>query len=309
MTSATLTRRAIAPLLVAGATLLLSACGGAGTDSAPSSEAGTTSVVAAFYPLQYAAQAVGGDTVSVTSLTPPGVEPHDLELTAAQVAEISQADVVLYIKGFQPAVDEAVAQQAADRAIDVSEGLALLSGDPAEGEINDPHVWLDPLNMQVMTKAVELALAAARPAEANGFSLRAMGYQNSLAALDEEFNAGLAECANRYVVTGHEAFGYLAAAYGLTQESIAGISPGDEPSARTLEEVSAFVREHDITTIFFEENLPDDLSRTVADETGASTSVLNTVETLSDDQVNAGDTYISVMRDNLAALRAALRCT
>ena len=100
MTSATVTRRAIAPLLVAGATLLLSACGGAGTDSAPSSEAGTTSVVAAFYPLQYAAQAVGGDTVSVTSLTPPGVEPHDLELTAAQVADISQADVVLYIKGF-----------------------------------------------------------------------------------------------------------------------------------------------------------------------------------------------------------------
>ena len=113
------------------------------------------SVVAAFYPLAYAAEQVGGDAVDVTSLTPPGVEPHDLELTAAQVAEIAAADLVLYIKGFQPAVDEAVAQQAADRAIDVSAGLTLLAGEAhaarmrrhRRGGATDPHVWLAPANM------------------------------------------------------------------------------------------------------------------------------------------------------------------
>ena len=144
--------------MAAGA-LLLSACGGASTagESSPAAAEGTTSVVAAFYPLEYAAREVGGDAVSVTSLTPPGVEPHDLELTAAQVAEIASADLVLYVKGFQPAVDEAVAQQAADRAIDVSAGLTLLAGEAhsdEEGEAHadeegatDPHVWLAPANM------------------------------------------------------------------------------------------------------------------------------------------------------------------
>ena len=293
-------------LLLAGALAgTLAACSDEGANTGNGT--GRLVVAAAFYPLAEIAGSVGGDAVELVTIVPAGEEAHEYEPTPKQLTSLERADVVFYLgDGFQPGVEKAIDTLPGSVVkIDLLEGLTLLP----LGDGNDPHVWLDPLNMQLMTKAVELALAAARPAEADGFSLRAMGYQNSLAALDEEFNAGLAECANRYVVTGHEAFGYLAAAYGLTQESIAGISPGDEPSARTLEEVSAFVREHDITTIFFEENLPDDLSRTVADETGASTSVLNTDETLSDDQVNAGDTYISVMRDNLAALRAALRCT
>jgi len=263
-------------------------------------------VAAAFYPLAEIARTLGGDAVQVVTIVPPGEEAHEYEPTPKQLTALEDADVVLYLgDGFQPSVEKAI-QNLPDSVVklDLLEGLTLLPLDDG----NDPHVWLDPLNMQLMTATVEVALAEALPAEADGFSLRATAYHHALATLDEEFNDGLLDCANRYLVTGHEAFGYLAAAYGLTQESIAGISPGDEPSARTLEDVSAFVREHDITTIFFEENLPDDLARTVADETGATTAVLNTVETLSDEQVKSGATYASVMRDNLTALRAASRC-
>lgn len=305
MTSATLTRRAIAPLLVAGATLLLSACGGAGTDSAPSSEAGTTSVVAAFYPLQYAAQAVGGDTVSVTSLTPPGVEPHDLELTAAQVAEISQADVVLYIKGFQPAVDEAVAQQAADRAIDVSEGLALLSGDPAEGEINDPHVWLDPANMAAIGQAIATRLGAVDAESAATVSANASALSTAMADLDAKYAAGLSTCASTDLVVSHEAFGYLANAYGLTQVGISGLSPEAEPSPARMKEVADLVRTAGISTIYYESLVDPKVAQTIADETGATAVMLDPLEGLAPDSTSD---YVSVMEANLATLMKGQNC-
>ena len=69
-----------------------------------------TSVVASFYPLRFAAERLGGACVSVTDLTPPGVEPHDLELTPDAVESIATADVVLYLGGgFQPAIEDAIA--------------------------------------------------------------------------------------------------------------------------------------------------------------------------------------------------------
>jgi zinc transport system substrate-binding protein len=146
-----MTTRRPAPLLsilaLGGASMLVAACGGgAGTAESSSAAAPATSaatsptaepspsaeplkVVAAFYPLQYAAEQVGGAAVEVTNLTPPGAEPHDLELTPQDVVAIGEADLVLYIPGFQPALDEAIAQEAADRSLDVTTELDdLLKG-------------------------------------------------------------------------------------------------------------------------------------------------------------------------------------
>jgi zinc transport system substrate-binding protein len=310
-------RRALLPLTLAGGALLLSACGGASSaeDSAPAATEGTASVVAAFYPLEYAARQVGGDAVTVTSLTPPGVEPHDLELTAAQVAEIASADLVLYIKGFQPAVDEAVEQQAAGRAIDVSAGLTLLEGEAhsdEEGEEHadeggtDPHVWLNPANMAAIGTLIGDRIAELAPDDAATVAGNSTAFAQAMNDLDARFAEGLAQCASRDLVVSHEAFGYLADAYGFTQVGISGLSPEAEPSPARMREVADLVRANGVSTIYYETLVDPKVAQTLADETGAQTAVLDPLEGLAEG--STGD-YSSVMADNLAALIAGQSCS
>jgi zinc transport system substrate-binding protein len=314
-------RLALATSLLASTSLVLAACasGGeaAGSDPTTSSSAasGQASVIAAFYPLEYAARTVGGEAVSVTSLTPPGVEPHDLELSAAQVAEIADADLVLYVKGFQPAVDEAVEQQAADRAIDLSAGLSLLAGEAHEstGEdehadegVTDPHIWLDPANMATIGATIADRLAALTPEQAAEIEAAAAAFAQDMAALDAEYTEALATCATRDLVVSHEAFGYLANAYDLTQVGISGLSPEAEPSPARLAEVAQLVRDRGITTVYYETLVDPRVARTLADETGATTAVLDPLEGLAPDSTSD---YASIMRDNLATLVAGQSCS
>jgi zinc transport system substrate-binding protein len=259
---------------------------------------GRPSVVAAFYPLQYAAQAVGGDGISVTSLTPAGVEPHDLELSATQVAEIAQADLVLYVKGFQPAVDEAIAQQAPDRAIDVSANLPLLG--------NDPHVWLDPANMATIGTTIANRLAEIEPDAATKVAKNATTLASSMATLEDDYRTGLATCRSRDLVTSHEAFGYLAHAFNLNQIGLSGISPDAEPSPTRMKQVADLVASKGITTIYYETLVDPKIAQTVADETGAKVAKLDPLEGLAPDA--KGD-YVSVMRANLVTLKAGQGCS
>jgi len=218
--------RAVRALALLPAAALLAACGSGTGGESPS--AGTTTVVAGFYPLEWAASAVGGDRVSVTSLTAPGAEPHDLELTPQQVAAVSDADLVLYVAEFQPALDDAIAQSP-DAAVDVAGGLETLApeehadeehaGEEHAGEETsyDPHVWLDPTNMATIVATVAQRLSSVDPAGASTYAANAAALQDRLTALDEQWTAGTATCANRDLVVSHEAFGYLAERYGFTQ--------------------------------------------------------------------------------------------
>jgi zinc transport system substrate-binding protein len=292
-------------LTVAG----ISACSTTTTSTA-SSDPSRPTVVAAFYPLAYAAQQVGGDAIDVTSLTPAGVEPHDLELSAAQVAQIAEADLVLYVKGFQPAVDEAIEQQAADHAIDVSAGLTLLPGEdqgdePSDGA-TDPHIWLDPANMAAIGESVGQRVSELAPSAADTVSADTEAFRAAMTNLSTEFSDALAECASRELVVSHEAFGYLARAFGLTQVGLSGLSPEAEPSPARLKEVSDLVRADGITTIYYETLVDPKVAQTVADETGATTAVLDPIEGLAPD--STGD-YASIMRQNLATLVAGQSCT
>jgi zinc transport system substrate-binding protein len=310
-------RSSLALSLAAGA-LLLSACGN-GSSPADSAATGTAdgpaSVVAAFYPLEYAARQVGGSAVSVTSLTPPGVEPHDLELTAAQVAEIASADLVLYVKGFQPAVDEAVEQQAADRAIDVSAGLNLLAGEDHAGEADsdhadagatDPHVWLDPANMAAIGTTIGARIAELVPGSAAAVEADSAAFAQAMTDLDAQYAQALGPCTVRDLVVSHEAFGYLADAYGFTQVGISGLSPEAEPSPARMREVADLVRANGISTIYYETLVDPKVAQTIADETGAQTAVLDPLEGLADG--STGD-YASVMATNLATLVAGQSCS
>jgi zinc transport system substrate-binding protein len=310
-------RRALA-LAVAGLTAAaaLTACGQSAAD-----EDGKLDVVVAFYPLQFVTERVGGEAVSVANLAKPGAEPHDLELSPKQVGEISDADLVVYLKGFQPQVDEAVAQQAGDRAFDVSTVQPLQAAtdgghehegeteeaqaEEAEGDL-DPHVWLDPTRLATIGDRLAERLAEIDPAGSDGFQERAAALQADLDRLDQEYKTGLATCQRREIVTSHAAFGYLAARYDLEQVGITGLSPDAEPSAQRLAEVAEEAREHHATTIFFETLVSPKIAETIAREVGADTAVLDPIEGLPPG--STGD-YLSVMRSNLAALRTALGCS
>jgi len=265
--------------------------------------AGKTEVLAAFYPFAFVAERVGGPDVAVTNLTTPGVEPHDLELTPRQVGAISRTDLLIYLKGFQPAVDEAVAQEA-NHPLEVSTALPL-EATPGSGTARDPHFWLDPTKLAAIVDPVADRLADADPAHAAAFRQRAGTLKEELADLDAEYRAGLANCAQTEFVTAHAAFGYLAERYGLRQVPIAGVSPEQEPAPARLQEIQQLVRTRGITTVFFESLLNPDLARTIARDTGATTAVLDPIEGIKD---TAANDYLSVMRANLAALRKALSC-
>ncbi len=278
-------------LVIAFITLGVAGCGGA----EPSADTEKT-VVAAFYPLAWAAEQLGGDRVEVVNLTPPGVEPHDIELTPGDVERVRDADLVLYLgEGFMPALEDAVAGNG--KARDLLAGEELLS---AEGESGrDPHIWLDPMRYATVVRAIAKALGM--PEAADSLVAR-------LTELDTKLREGLASCERRRIVTSHAAFAYLADAYELDQLALTGLSPEAEPSPRALEALVNEVREEGATTVFFETLVSPRLAETVARETGARTAALDPLEGLTEDEVADGEDYFSVMHENLAALREALGC-
>ena len=261
-----------------------------------SGKADKRTVVAAFYPLAYAAEQIGGPRYHVENLTPPGSEPHDLELTPGEVARIASAGLVLYLShGFQPAVAKAVGQ-AQGRTVDVLAGLPLRASSE-QGLSADPHVWLDPMLFSRIARKIGTALH--RPPDA---------FVARLQELDRAYRAGLRSCTRREIVTSHAAFGYLGARYHLTQIPITGLAPESEPSPQQLVHVIQLVRQTHASTVFFERLVSPRLADTVAREVGAKTAVLDPIEGLTPSEQQRGESYFSLMRHNLAALHEALGC-
>jgi zinc transport system substrate-binding protein len=278
---------------------------------------GRLRIVAGFYPLAFAAERVGGDRVSVTSLTQPGAEPHDLELTPRQVAAIADADLVVYLGGFQPAIDAAVAQEAADRSVDVGAGIPELPAEAAveldAGELPerhdhadaDPHVWLDPRNMVTIGATIRDRLAALAPDHAQVFGADARRFSRELTRLDRRWLRGTRVCGSRDLVVSHAAFAYLAARYRFRQVAILGLSPEAEPSPATIAEMADFVRRSGTRTVYYETLVDPKVAQTIAAEAGVGTGVLDPIEGVPE---GSGDDYFSLMAANLAAVREGQPC-
>lgn len=246
-------------------------------------------VVASFYPLAFLAEQVAGDGVTVENLTPPGVEPHDLELPPRDVASLDDADLVLYLGGgFQPAVEDAVEQSGA-RAVDV-----------LPPDADDTHLWLDPGRFASVARRVSVALTGSEAAAAPTVE--------RLEGLHAEYRAGLADCERRELVVAHEAFGYLADAYGLEQVALAGLSPEAEAAPRDLARAVELIEERGVTTVFVEPLAPPEEVETVAREAHVEVETLDPIEGLTEDAAASGEDYFTLMRANLAKLRKALGC-
>jgi zinc transport system substrate-binding protein len=287
---------------LAVAVLLLVACGSSAPEtSGIATGGGRLQIVATFYPLAWLAEQIGGDDVNVTNLTPPGVEPHDLELAPDQVETLTDADLAVVMgHDFQPAL-ESIARARSRPTVTV------LDVPTAAGE-RDPHVWLDPVQFSMLRQPLVVALSKLRPGRAAEFERRSSVVGAELSGLDAEFRDGLRACDRREVVTSHAAFGRLAARYGLTQHPIAGLAPDAEPDPDRLDELASLVRDKGVTTIFTEALASKEFAETLARETGARTEVLSPIEGLTAAQLSSGSSYLTEMRTGLRTLERVLGC-
>lgn len=316
-------RRLIPTAAVAGAVALgltaLSAC--SSSDAAEGGSDGKLDVVASFYPMQFLAEEIGGSHVSVTTLTKPGAEPHDLELSPRQVGGLSDADYILFLKGVQPAVDDAVAQAGVENTVDAAKLTTLEKhgsevghdhGHEEEGEEHggeeeaglDPHIWLDPVKYAEVAEGVGKSLEKADPGNAADYRKNTDALVTELNSLNTAYETGLRNTATKTFVTTHSAFGYLAERYGLTQEGIAGLDPEAEPSPARIDEIHHVAEESKATTVFFETLASDRTAKTLADDLGLKTAVLDPLEGITGK--SAGADYLEVMKSNLTALQKAL---
>jgi zinc transport system substrate-binding protein len=298
---------------------------GIGTLSACSSDseaAGNTDkfdVVASFYPMQFLAEQIGGEHVKVTSLTEPGQEPHDLEVSAQQRAQLEEADAALSLKGLQPSVDEAIAQAGLKTKIDAATLTTLEDhgsvedshgheGEEAHSEeeehARDPHIWLDPVKYAEVAEGVAKAFEKADPDHAADYKKNADALVKKLDDLNTQFADGLKNTKSKVFFTNHAAFGYLAERYGLTQEAISGLDPESEPSPARIKELQEEAKADGVTTVFYETLVSDKTAKTLADDAGLKTDVLDPLEGITDK--SKGDDYFAVMEANLTALKTAL---
>jgi zinc transport system substrate-binding protein len=260
---------------------------------------GRLTVLASVYPFAWAAQQVGGPDVHVVDLVRAGAEPHDVELSPRQIGAFEQADLVVYLKGFQPAVDDAIQEAPQHRRFDVSKVAEV----EKRGGGIDPHVWLDPIRMAAIVREIADRLVARDPDNTTAYRERAGRTTDALMTLHAQLAGDLQNCPRRDIVTAHTAFAYLAERYRLNQIGVTGLNPDGEPSPGRVAEVARYARAHGVTTVFFESLADPKLARTVADEIGAKAAVLDPVE-----GVKAGDDYLTVMRRNAAALHTGLGC-
>jgi zinc transport system substrate-binding protein len=293
----------------AGAALLssvvLSGCSAFTNDTATSADG--VQVAAAFYPLQYVAGRVAGDHADVTNLTAPNGEPHDLEPTVAETARISEADLVVYEHGFQPAVDDAVDQNATGDTLDVADVVDLVPfrDHGVDSDELDPHFWQDPLLLADVGDAVAKQLEKVDPANADDYQANAAELRSDLEQVDQEYADGLTGCERDTIVVSHDAFGYLQR-YGVTMEAILGLSPDSEPTPADLARLQDLIQADGITTVFSETLASPKTADTLADDMGVKSEVLDPIEGLSD-QTDDQD-YLSLMRSNLSALEEANGC-
>lgn len=283
-------------------------------------------VVASFFPYAEFARAVAGETASVTTLVPSGVEPHDFEPTPRDMEKLYRADVVILNGAGIDAWAEKLMPELARRGIRtvrMADFVDLLpvreeshESGMSEGDAHgaheesglDPHFWLDPILAEIQIQRIAAAFSEVDPAHQAQYESRREEVIGALRALDREYVSGLRTCRLRTVVTAHDAFTYLAKRYTLEVVSIAGLSPNAEPSPGRLVEIVRLVRERDIQYIFFETLSSPKLSETLAREAGVGTLVFNPIEGGMTGEDGSSETYFILMRQNLTHLRTALEC-
>ncbi|QQZ11497.1 metal ABC transporter substrate-binding protein [Heyndrickxia vini] len=264
-------------------------------------------IVTTFYPMYEFTKNVVKDKADVKLLIPSNVEPHDWEPTPKDVGRIQKANIFVYnskyFETWVPSIKNSVSNGNLS-FVEASNDIQLMSGNGHHQF--DPHVWLNPVLAQQEVKTITKALIKVDPKNKGFYQKNSAEYIAKLAKLDDEYRNALKGAKKKEIITQHTAFGYLAKEYGLKQIPIAGLSPSQEPSPARLGELKEFAVKHHVKVIYFEELASPKVAETLANEVGAKTEVLHTLEGLSKEEQDKGMNYISVMQKNLEAIKKSL---
>lgn len=260
-------------------------------------------VVTSFYPVYVAMLNVsaGVPGVEVHNLTSPHIGClHDYQLTAGDVRQLSDADLLLANgAGMETFLGKVKEQSPSLRVVEVSEGIPLMDG--------NPHVWVSFEGASRQVDNIAEALALAAPEKADTFRANAATYKAALAALDEKMKSSLAPYAGTPIVTFHEAFPYFARDFKLDLVGVIAREPGTEPSARELADTIGLVRERKVKALFAEPQFPDKSAQVISRETGVEVYELDPVVTGPSEPSEARGAYLRAMEKNLGVLQEALR--
>lgn len=296
-------------------------------------------VMTTFYPVYYLAQRIAGDKMEVSMLLDSNQDPHDYESSARDAATVQQSDIFIYQDDeMEHFVSDMVKllDTSKTKIVESTEDIELLAGDMhkhddhdnhdhseseshdddhdhEEGESHDdhdhnhshefdPHTWMDPMIYAKQAENVKKALIEVDPDNKAVYEANAKALVEELTQLDAEYREQLAKLENKTIVVQHAAFGYLAHAYGLTQEAITGIQTTQEPSAAALAAMQDFVKAHQVKTIFVEPSLNPATAKVVADASGATLRPLRTLESVTQEEIEKGEDYFTIMRANLVEL-------
>lgn len=279
--------------------------------SGNSMESKKIQIFTSFYPLYFFTHSIAGDKADVHNITPPAAEPHDYEPTAQEIAKISQSKMLVINGGkFESWGEKIKYILSGTNVLIVTAGVGLPNLQTSENGkiIQDPHAWIDPVLAKKEVETIERGLEKISPENKTYFRQKAQKLESELDNLNVDFKKGLSNCKKKDFITSHAAFGYLAKRYSINQISISGISPDEEPTPRKIAEISDLIKKEKIKIVFFEKLVSPKISQTLANETGASTMMLDPLEGISDDDLKNGQTYLTVMKKNLYKLRIALQC-
>lgn len=319
-------------LKIASLLLLLVGISACGKQEAEK-EDGKLEIVTSFYPMYDFTKNVVKDKANVSMLIDGGVESHDYEPSAKDMAKIQNADVFVYNSNEMETWVETVLENidtSKVKVIEASKGIELLKGSEShDGEDHDdhadeeeheghdhghghshafdPHVWLDPLLVKKEVRTISEALIEIDSKNKDYYEKNTTEYLSKLDKLNDDYVAAFEGAKSRKFVTQHTAFSYLANQYGLEQVAISGLSPDQEPTPKELKGIQDLVKKENINVIYTESSASEKIAKTIADATGAELAVLNPMESVSKKDRENGADYLSIMAENLEALKLSIK--
>lgn len=260
-------------------------------------------IYTSFYALYDFTKEIAGNNADVYNIVPAGTEPHDWEPTVQDMAKLNDGDILFYNGlGMESWIDKVKSSLAGSNIsfVELSLGVAV------DENGTDPHIWLDPNNVKVMCKTILDSLCEIDPDNKTVYELNYNNYTATLDSLDKSYKEAIASLPNKSIVVSHEAYSYLCNAYGLKQTAINGISADSEPSPDKMKNLINFVKENNIKYIFYEELVTQKTAEILSQETGTKLLPLNPFEGLTNEEMEKGENYISIMYKNLENIKTAL---
>ncbi len=276
-----------------------------------------TTVVTSIFPLYDFTSQVGGDLVDVKLMLSPGVEAHGFSPTPHDIIGVQRAELFLYTSDYlEPWAGTIVDALGTKIGRVVEVGKEIISGESGHADHDDhhhgpdPHVWLNPVLAAKMVRVIEAALSEVDPTNSAVYKRNSMAYINKLIFFDKQTEQDLQNCKSHTIISGgHFAFGSFAERYGLTAVSpFKGFSPDAQPSPKAIGRLVKIMRETGSNVVFHEELIQPKIARIIADETGGRLLLLHGVHNVSKRELARGETYLSLMQDNVKNLRTGLRC-